>query len=143
MKLKSLLRERYEACLTVYNGKLPDKNHVGDLESLESLQRLQSLESLRDFAPDLKAYSGDYRDVPIPPGAVVYCDIPYKGTDGYGMEFDYEAFYSWARRMPNCFVSEYWMPEGFIPWEIVRKRVTLCATDNTRAANEILWKAEK
>lgn len=60
----------------------------------------------------------DYQSVPIPKGAVVYCDPPYKGTNGYGKSkgnsFDHDRFYEWclSRDYP-VFVSEYQMPEGF------------------------------
>ena len=79
-----------------------------DFQSLQSLQSLQRLQSLHK----------DYRDVEIPPGAVIYCDPPYAGTSGYnGTAFDHEAFYGWARaqsRTHFLFVSEYSMPEDFV-----------------------------
>ena len=53
----------------------------------------------------------DYRNVPIPHGALVYCDIPYKGTTQYSAvgAFDHEAFYSWMKLQRDCtiLVSEY------------------------------------
>ena len=49
----------------------------------------------------------DYRLVDILPGAVVYCDIPYKGTNSYG-EFDHKQFFDWAASRPfPVYVSEY------------------------------------
>lgn len=52
--------------------------------------------------------------------SVVYCDPPYKGTAGYGEEFDHEAFYDWCRKQENLtIISEYDMPEDFI--EIANK----------------------
>ena len=74
------------------------------------LERLQRLER----------YSTDYRDVPIEDGGVVYCDPPYKDADGYVTgAFDHDAFYDWARNAEfPVYVSEYSMPEDFIPvWE--------------------------
>ena len=50
----------------------------------------------------------------IPPGAVVYCDIPYKGTDAVYVEgFDHQRFYDWAAAQ-TCllYISEYSMPPG-------------------------------
>ena len=99
--------------------KHPSKPRPVELESLESLERLQSLESLERLQRlDIKVYSTDYQDVPIPDGAVVYCDPPYKGTSAYGISkkqtFDHERFYEWCltRDFP-VFVSEYQMPDGF------------------------------
>ena len=80
---------------------------VDFLESLESLERLER-------------YSTDYRDVPIEDGGVVYCDPPYKDADGYVTgAFDHDAFYDWVRNAEfPVYVSEYSMPEDFIPvWE--------------------------
>ena len=76
-------------------------------------QRLESLQSL-------ERYSTDYRDVPIEDGGVVYCDPPYKGAGGYVTgAFDHDAFYDWVRNAEfPVYVSEYSMPEDFIPvWE--------------------------
>lgn len=55
-------------------------------------------------------------------GALIYCDIPYKGTTTYkgAPEFNYEKFYAWCHKMAGqgnrIIVSEYDMPaeEGFL-----------------------------
>lgn len=57
----------------------------------------------------------DYRELTINDGDVVYCDPPYEGTHGYGMEFDHAAFIEWchglaARGIP-VYVSEYKQPD--------------------------------
>lgn len=80
----------------------------------EDIRRLQSLESLQRLER-IKISKKDYREIEIEPNSVVYCDPPYKGTSGYGMEFDYEAFYDWCRKQENLtIISEYDMPEDFI-----------------------------
>ena len=92
---------------------------VDFLESLESLERLERLERLQSLER-LERYSTDYRDVPIEDGGVVYCDPPYRGVSGYVTgAFDHDAFYDWARNAEfPVYVSEYSMPEDFIPvWE--------------------------
>lgn len=55
----------------------------------------------------------DYADVEIPRDSVIYCDIPYEGTNVYnGAEhFDYERFYAWAEQQTELvFISSYQMP---------------------------------
>lgn len=55
----------------------------------------------------------DYADVEIPRDSVIYCDIPYEGTNVYnGAEhFDYERFYAWAEQQSEpVFISSYQMP---------------------------------
>ena len=47
---------------------------------------------------------------------VFYCDIPYKNTYNYNIEFNYDNFYKWCREMSKnnfCFISEYEMPDDF------------------------------
>lgn len=49
----------------------------------------------------------------MPDRSVIYCDIPYKGTNlgGYG-KIDYEAFYDWCEKQKQpVFISEYDMPQ--------------------------------
>lgn len=108
------------------------------LESLESLQRLQRLESL--------TYSvGDYRDVEIPDGSVIYADIPYRTSTkkgDYGVRFDHEAFYDWCEAQTQpLFISEYTMPEDrFVcvaQWDVVCSK---SATNNSLRRVEKLWR---
>ena len=61
---------------------------------------------------------GNYYDLDIPKGSIIYCDIPYKNTTSYNdSNFNYEKFYNWCREMKNSghqiFISEYEMPEDF------------------------------
>lgn len=62
---------------------------------------------------ELSYSSVDYADVAIPKDSVIYCDIPYKGTNVYNTaeEFDYERFYRWcAEQQQPVFISSYEMP---------------------------------
>lgn len=73
-------------------------------------------------ASALNVLRRDYRDVRIPQEAVVYCDPPYLGTEGYGRrpragDFDHAEFYAYCRwlasRGTRVYVSEYRMPADF------------------------------
>jgi hypothetical protein len=90
--------------------KRGDLERLQQLEQLERWQQLQQLERLQQLEQleRLNFYSGDYRQVPILPNSVVYCDIPYKGTADYIGAFNYKEFYDWAmtRDFP-VYVSEY------------------------------------
>ena len=76
---------------------------------------------------DVKFYNLNYDEVPIPDGALVYCDIPYKNTTSYCKsevgEFNHDQFYDWVRRNSDkydIYVSEYKqnIPDDFtIVWE--------------------------
>ena len=90
------------------------------LESLQSLQRLERLQALER----LQVLKCDYRDVTIPVGGVVYCDIPYKGTSGYIGGFDHDSFYEWfsSLKVP-AFCSEYDAPFTLVAeWDKMKKK---------------------
>ena len=69
----------------------------------------------------------DYKDLEIPDGAIVYCDIPYKGKAQYSLKecgkFNHDEFYDWVEKNKHRFdiyISEYKesVPDGFeIVWE--------------------------
>lgn len=97
------------------------------IERLESLYRLQSLQS-------------DYQSVPIPEGALIYCDPPYAETNcGKYDGFDSERFYEWADRQDNIFISEYTMPDNFIPIAEIEKPILSTANGTTQKAVERLY----
>ena len=74
------------------------------LEHLERLQHLEHLERLQQT-------SSDYREMRFEPDSVIYCDIPYIGTNSYKAGFDHDAFYDWAERQEHpVFISSYEMP---------------------------------
>ena len=74
----------------------------------------------------------DYKDVDIPVGAIVYCDIPYKGACQYDKkevgDFNHNEFYEWVRVNSNkydIYISEYKenVPDDFsIVWEYNSKK---------------------
>lgn len=101
-----------------------------DLRPLESLERLQSIEKLKGIQK-LEVGNASYSDVDILPNSTVYCDIPYKGTYRYNAEFDYDKFYDWclSRDYP-IFVSEYAMPDDFVPIAEKTKICTAARTSN-------------
>lgn len=78
------------------------------LQSSEGLERLQHLERLER----LQVTSSDYREMRFEPDSVIYCDIPYIGTNSYKAGFDHDAFYGWAERQEHpVFISSYEMPK--------------------------------
>ena len=91
------------------------------LQSLQSLERLERLQSLQSLEPALETSNLDYRALTdrilTTDGAFVYCDPPYRGTQGYG-EFDYDAFLDWALEIGQkhpVLISEYAIDhDGFV-----------------------------
>lgn len=79
------------------------------LEQLEQLERLQRLERLQQLQnPRLSITSKDYREVEILKDSIVYCDIPYQGTNKYNHEFSHVDFFNWASSVDfPVFISEY------------------------------------
>ena len=86
-----------------------DSDDKERLQKLESMQRLQSLERLERLER-LDIFSIDYKEFDV-----VYFDIPYKGTNKYDFEFDYDRFYDLFKSLKtdlniNAFLSEYDAP---------------------------------
>ncbi len=128
--------------------RLESHERLQSLQSLESLERLQSLERLERLErlqsleshnrPLLWPFVRDYQKVPIPEGAVVYCDPPYKNTYKYLVDFDHEAFYHWAiTRDYPVFISEYAMPDDFAPIAIKQKTCSMNDTATNIVAEKI------
>lgn len=116
---------------------------------LESLQRLVSLERIQGLAnmstghsdlDNIQTYGTDYQNVFIPKNSLIYCDIPYNNTkcDKY-KGFDHDRFYEWAEKQDNIFISEYSMPDNFIPYAYQKKIVLSAANCNSAKAKEILF----
>ena len=80
---------------------------------------------LKDMATlgDAEFICGDYKKVPIPPGAVVYADPPYADTTGYnGEKFDSKEFWRAMRLLADTghtvYISEQTAPPDFVcVWE--------------------------
>ena len=95
---------------------------------------------------DVKFYNLNYDEVPIPDGSLVYCDIPYKNTTKYAtLDFPYEEFYSWCRKMSKnnvVLISEYDMPNDYFEciWE---KKVTTTLNNHRGVNNEKNNRTEK
>lgn len=82
-----------------------------------------------------------YEQMVIPKDSVIYCDIPYEGTNKYNKAegFDYERFYQWAESQTEpVFISSYQMPtDRFDCIEEFTHRSTLCATANNSVTERI------
>ena len=114
-------KEEYKEKYIVWYSKaskrldeLQDMRNLQRLQSLESLERLQSLQILGKSGK-LEIQNKSYEQVVIPDDSVVYCDIPYKGTEEYSKApFDHAAFYEWANRQRHpIYISELHMSDGF------------------------------
>ncbi|MDR2582069.1 MAG: hypothetical protein LBC75_01140 [Fibromonadaceae bacterium] len=117
--------------------RLQSLERLERLESLEGLQRLESLERLERVNKTNK----DYRDVPIEPNSVVYCDIPYEGSGKcYGVNFDFAGFYEWSKtREFPVYHSGYMCSDPFfkLTWE----KVTQCRM--SKKDGKGIYKTEK
>lgn len=119
------------------------------LESLESLQHLQSLQQLERLQSLERFFGGggmqnleitgvSYDEMEILPNSVVYCDPPYRGTEGYGVEFDSDKFFQWATDAPfPVYISEYSAPDDFVSIASVGKQVTFSQKNNKKAIENI------
>lgn len=116
------------------------------LQSLQSLERLQSMESMErlqsivQYDSKIETSSISYADYEYRESDVVYCDPPYKNTQEYGIQFDGDAFWEWARtRNYPVYVSEYQAPEDFVSIWSKEKRVLLSSEQLTAPRVEHLF----
>lgn len=90
--------------------------HLAFIEKVQQMKRLKHLEELKQNNTPV-FFTKSYNEVSIPPGAVVYCDPPYKGRRGYAEgNFNHVEFWDWVRilsKTNKVFVSEYTAPKDF------------------------------
>jgi DNA adenine methylase len=122
------------------------KTRVLELERLERLQNLENLErleQLKNQQRQIQFFKGDYRQVQIPEGAVIYCDPPYAGTSEYKEgAFNHLEFWDWVRdksKTHKVYVSEYKAPVDFKAILKFDQASTLSATSNTTASVECMF----
>lgn len=112
---------------------------------MESTARYLRLKGIT-FEQAVDATYTDYSNVKILYDSVVYCDIPYRGTQCYDRKRKtimpdafYDDFYLWCRRQKQLvIISEYAMPDDFVCVAEFAHISTLCAT-KTNAVTERLF----
>lgn len=126
----------YSSCHVKKNTKSKPKGEIRNMQSLESLERLQSLE----------ISTSDYRLVEIKPNSIVYCDIPYKGCDGYNgskkseSNFNHDLFYDWCYNQTELvLISEYDMPSDRFTKVWAIKSIQTLSLYKTSSVEECLF----
>ena len=126
---KNTLKDIAQQPMLVSLESLQSLESLERLQSLQSLQSLESLERLESIVQrdsKIETSSISYADYEYRDGDVVYCDPPYKNTHGYGIEFNTDEFWEWARtRDYPVYVSEYQAPSDFVSIWSKEKRVLL------------------
>jgi len=75
---------------------------------------------------------------------LIYCDPPYADTNcGKYQGFDNKRFYEWAEQQDNIFISEYSMPDCFIPYAWTQKTILSSALGNGTKAKEMIYTNRK
>lgn len=84
-------------------------------------ESVRNLRKQRDKFEGIEFIVRDFKDTPKDlKGWCIYCDPPYKGTQGYGASFDFDAFVEWCKKMSEknfVLVSEQDFPIGKVLWE--------------------------
>lgn len=140
----------YQPSVAIQKKKIHKR--PSEMESHERRNTVASLAIPRTAAQSAQIFGGqilpitssvlDYEEVSIPEDSVIYCDIPYEGTDGYIEKkdgFDYDRFYQWCERQTQpVFISSYQMPtDRFDCIEEFTHRSTLSATANNLVTERI------
>lgn len=124
-----------------YKGvKIDFRNwHVSDTH--RRLQRLRAFHKQcerMDIVRKTDFSAKSYDEVDIPENALIYCDPPYINTAGYGVDFDHSRFYDWCRAQKELvLISEYSMPDDFIPIWRKNKSIGLCSGGEKKAEEKL------
>jgi hypothetical protein len=130
--LKQYFQKQYKNKKYLMNKNI-DKVLIIDryrmFEPFYSFYRVLNLSEIRN----IEFYNLSYENVTIPEDSVVICDIPYRDTEEYSKNFDYERFYDWCRNNKNMvFINEYSMPDDFYLVKSFKKTQILSATSNSK-----------
>lgn len=124
-------------------NRIFELERLGQLQQLERLEQLQQLEQLERLE-QLELYSVDYKEVPIPDNAVIYCDPPYVGTGEYSEKgFNHNEFWDWVRmksKTHSVYVSEYKAPNDFKTVLRFPQKSTMAGGVNKGQPDEKLFK---
>lgn len=92
-------------------GEAEVLNRIERITNLSNVERVNKVAGVNN---NIRFYNLDYREVEIKDNSVIYCDIPYQNTSGYGIDFNYEEFYDWCKKQTvPIFISSYEMPSDF------------------------------
>lgn len=109
--------------LASYNGRFFDGGYGAYVTRKSTGKTYNAYKEAKDnlLSQDLsgiKFVSGDYKNLIIPKGSLVYCDPPYEGTKQYGInkDFNHEEFWNWVRGLSRdtiVIISEERAPDDF------------------------------
>jgi len=119
-KIKQL-KDLYRFCLDTYVNRI--FNFQKDLQNV-----------------NIELFNTSYEKIKIPKNSLIYCDPPYLGTRTTGYtknKFDYDKFYEWASTKKNIYISEYVMPNDFVPIVACNRRSQI--HDNLKVVTEKLF----
>lgn len=112
-------------------------------------EAIRNLEKQRGNLKSVKFVCTSYENIVEFENSVVYCDIPYRDTTGYGTsEFNYEAFYDWCVNLSEkgniVLISEYNMPEDKfeVIWEKEHKTTVSKQMDGRGVRIEKIYKVK-
>lgn len=135
--------------LASYNGRYFDGGYAKTLTSKTGKIRNYYDEAKRNLEKQIEKLigdgiifdCGDYSQYNLNNhrGALIYCDIPYKGTKQYNTSknFDYDRFWDWAREMSKkniVIVSEQNAPDDF---ECIWKQEVIRTQDNRKRSKAV------
>lgn len=140
------VQERYSAYKKLWKERFDTRPDIGGVERINATSVFTSLNvstPSNGIMGGVMATKGDYQDVEVAPGSVVYCDCPYRDTHAYKNNqesFDHERFYEWclSREYP-VFVSEYQMPSEFRPIARITRVGSMSAKGGKELRSDTLY----
>lgn len=103
-----------------FNGRSFDGGYNGNYTKRDyTSESIKNILPQIPFIKDIYFECTSYDNFCYPDDAIIYCDIPYKGTKQYATSanFNHDKFWQWCREMSNkgheVFISEYNAPTDF------------------------------
>jgi DNA adenine methylase len=119
---------------------LKSAGHSDIITRINQLLRLKQLVG----CTSLELFNQDYRQVAIPEGSVVYCDLPYQNTAEYGAPFNHQEFFDWCKGQSRpVYVSSYEIFELGFECILEQKKISNLAPGKTSKNVERLYKTQQ
>lgn len=123
--------------------QLQQLQRLEPLERLERLQRLNDSEKLKSQKSQIIFSQKSFEDIEIENDAIIYCDPPYKLTQNYdkNKNFNYENFLNWAANHKTpILISEYQISDSRFKLFAAKQKRSMLSSNKLNGA---LDKTEK
>ncbi len=123
--------------------RLQHLQQIEQIEQIERIERLQHLQQIDKFIFSNQSYENVDLSQFNNDDVIIYCDPPYRNTEGYNIDFDFNKFDNWLIEMRkkgfDVFISEYTQPPQTTEIFNIKKEKLLATATNKKTVLERLF----